>query len=103
MAKQKESERRNSTISVKEALREMLNSYKLEGKFSQKHLIGSWEQLMGKPVAKRTTKVFFKGNVLMAEINSSPLKQEMNSNKAKILHMLQKEYGKEVIEEIIFY
>lgn len=103
MAKKSESERKSSTITVKEAMKEFLNSYKLESKFSQKHLINSWESLMGKLVAKRTGKLFFKGNVLVVEITSSPLKQEMNSNKAKILHKLQQEYGRSIVEEIIFY
>ena len=37
-----------------QAIRELLNSYRLTSKFDEANLINSWERIAGKPIAKKT-------------------------------------------------
>ena len=51
---------KNDFQSVGQAIRDMLNSYRLTHKFDEAKLIDSWERLVGKPIAKRTKKIYIK-------------------------------------------
>jgi predicted nucleic acid-binding Zn ribbon protein len=84
------------------ALEQMFEAYKIKGKTDQTMIIALWEELMGKTIATRTTKMFFKGRVLYVELSSAPLKQELTLAKAKIMKLLTDKVGSEVIEDIIF-
>ena len=84
------------------ALEQMFSAYKIKGKTDQTTIIAMWEEIMGKTIASRTTKMFFKGNVLYVELTSAPLKQELTLSKEKIMAMLTEKVGTGVIEDIIF-
>ena len=81
----------------------MLKSYKLEGKFDEKKLINSWESMMGKPIAKRTEKLFIKERTLFVKLNSAPLRQELTIAKDKVLAIVHQNFGTELVSDIKFY
>jgi len=101
--KNKYSERKSDTSSVKEAIDAMLDSYKLRGKFDQTKLINSWESMMGKPIARRTEKIFIKDGVLFVKLNSAPLRQELTIAKTKVLEILHRNFDKGVVADVKFY
>ena len=84
------------------ALDQMFEAYKIKGKTDQTTIINLWEELMGKTISSRTSKMFFKGKVLYVELTSAPLKQELTLAKAKIMKLLTDKVGKEAIEDIVF-
>ena len=99
----KKSNRKNDTESVKDAIESMLDSYKLRGKFDQTKLIGSWESLMGKPIARRTEKLYVKDKVLFVKLNSAPLRQELTMKKNKVLEIIHENFDKELVTDVLFY
>jgi predicted nucleic acid-binding Zn ribbon protein len=84
-----------------EAIRTLLNSYRIESKFDEASLIASWERLVGSPIAKRTKKVFIKDKVLFVEFKSPSMKNDFLLHKSKVLEVFQKEFGREVVRDII--
>jgi predicted nucleic acid-binding Zn ribbon protein len=86
---------------VAEAIRQLLNSYQLTSKFDEASLINSWERLVGKPIAKRTKKVYIRNKVLFVEFDSSSMKHDFVIHKTKVLDLLKKEFGDQVVTEII--
>jgi predicted nucleic acid-binding Zn ribbon protein len=92
---------KNEAQSVGDAIRELLNSYKLTAKFDEANLINSWERLVGKPIAKRTKKVFIKDKILFVEFDSSSMKHDFLIHKRHVLELFTKEFGAKVIHEII--
>jgi len=102
MYKKKQDDRKNESLELKDVIREMLQSYHIEEKFDHTRLLASWEKLMGKPIASRTSRLFVKDGVLFVRLNSAPLKSEMNLNKAKVLDIIRKEFGEKVIKDIVF-
>ena len=99
----KKTGRKNETESVREAIESMLDSYKLRGKFDQTKLIGSWESLMGKPIARRTEKLYVKDKVLFVKLNSAPLRQELTMKKNKVLEIIHEKFDKELVTDVLFY
>jgi len=94
--------RKKDIITAGDAIQELLNSYRLKSKYSQTEVKAAWEEMMGKTIASRTSKLFFKKNVLFVELSSATLKHELNMSKAKMLALLQDKFGKSVVEEIVF-
>ena len=85
-----------------DALEQMFDSFNLKGKADQTSIITTWEELMGKTIASRTRKMFFKGNTLYVELSSAPLKQELILSKEKIIKLINENVGDKTIEDIVF-
>lgn len=87
--------------SVGQAIREMLNSYRLSHKYDEANLIESWERLVGKPIAKRTRKIYIKDKILFVEFDSPTMRHDFSMHKAAVLEMFRKEFGEGIITEIV--
>jgi predicted nucleic acid-binding Zn ribbon protein len=83
------------------AIRDLLKTYHIEGKFDEANLVTSWERLVGKPVAKRTRRVFLRNRVLFVELDSPSMKHDLNMHKGHILEVFQKEFGTAIIGEVV--
>ncbi len=99
--KKKKDHRKSDVIPLNDLVNEMFHSFRLKSKFDQEQLIHAWERLMGKTIARQTKKIFIKKEVLFVQIASAPLKQELNLSKSKIMNILSKEFGREVVKEIV--
>ena len=95
------SNKKNEFQSVGQAIRDMLNSYRLSTKFDEANIIESWERLVGKPIASRTKKVFIKNKVLFVEFDSPTMRHDFSLHKTEVLEVFRKEFGDGIITEII--
>lgn len=91
----------NNTHHIGDAIQELLRSYHLKSKFDEATLISSWERLVGKPVAKRTKKVSVRNKVLFVELDSPAMKSDLNFHKTQLIALFEKEFGKDIIKEIV--
>lgn len=87
---------------IDNAFRNMLNEYRLDSKYSAMVIKASWEKVMGKPIASRTRQISLNNGKLRVKLTSAPLKNELNMSKSKVLELLEKEFGKGIIDEVIF-
>ena len=94
--------RKAGTLSLKDCIGNMLESYKIIDKYDETFLVSSWEAMMGKAIASRTSKLFIKNKILYVTLTSAPLKNELNLGKSKIVKFLNEKTGKEVITEVAF-
>ncbi len=101
--KERFTKRKSDTSSIKEAIDAMLESYKLRQKFDQEKLINSWKHMMGKPISRRTEKMFIKDKVLFVKLNSAPLRHELTIAKGKVLEILHRHFDKSIVKDIKFY
>ncbi|MEO9475540.1 MAG: DUF721 domain-containing protein [Cyclobacteriaceae bacterium] len=92
--------KKDNTNSFNDALQQFLKSENLEQAFQEKKLILSWERLMGKTIASRTSKVQVRNKILYIQLTSAPLKQEMLNSRHKIMEIIEKEFGASVVNEI---
>ena len=84
-----------------QAIRELLNSYRLSGKFDEARVIDSWERLAGKPIAKRTKKIYIRNQVLFVELDSPSMKHDFTLHKSHVLELFKNEFGAGIITDII--
>ena len=84
------------------ALEQRIEVYRIKGKADQTTIITLWDEIMGKTISSRTSKLFFRGKVLYVELSSAPLKQELILAKEKILKLLTDKVGSNAIQDIVF-
>jgi hypothetical protein len=87
---------------LKEAIEEMLKAYKISGKINETKVLESWEKLMGRTIAARTTDLKFRYKKLYVTLNSAPLRQELAMSKSKLIELLNKDFAEKVVEDVIF-
>lgn len=87
--------------SVGDAIRNLLNTYNLRGRFDEANIMASWERLVGKPIAKRTRKLYIKNNVLFVEFDSPSMRHDFEFHRAHVLEVFRREFGEGVITNII--
>lgn len=95
-----DSDNKNNTQTVGEALKAMLKDYHLQQKYEETRLITSWEQLVGKTIAGHTEKVYIRDKALCIVLDSAPLRHELKMARSKLLKNLQDEFGADVITSI---
>jgi predicted nucleic acid-binding Zn ribbon protein len=87
--------------SIGQAIRELLNSYNLSSKFDEANLLSSWERLVGKPLARRTKKVYIRNKTLFVEFDSPTIRKDFEFHKEEVLALFKKEFGEGIITGII--
>jgi predicted nucleic acid-binding Zn ribbon protein len=87
--------------SVGQAIRQLLNSYDLSGRFDEANVMASWERLVGAPIAKRTRKLYIRNKVLFVEFDSPSMRHDFEFHKNHVLEIFKKEFGEGVITGII--
>jgi len=97
-----QSTRNAAVFSVKDVMGQMLETYQLSRRFKESRLLASWTELMGKPIAEYTEKLFIKDRILYVEIASASLKEELCMTKSLVLQLLNKPFNEQIIDRIIF-
>ena len=92
----------NNQHSIKEALDNLLKVYKLDDKMAERKLIQSWDELMGKMIAKHTKNISIRNKQLFVTVDSAALRNELVMAKSTIIKTMNNNAGKELIKEIIF-
>jgi predicted nucleic acid-binding Zn ribbon protein len=85
-----------------EVIRELIETYRLDGKLNELKIVHSWEKVVGEMIARHTRNLYIKNKKLFVKIDSPALKNELTYSASVILERLNKEAGCQVIEEIIF-
>ncbi len=83
----------NNDKHLKDVIQDLLEVYKLRPKINEAKLVEAWERLMGKTIAKSTSKISLKDEVLYLQIDSSVIKSELSFAKSKIIELVNKELG----------
>ena len=101
--KREEIDKRKADIQpIGDSIKALLKAYRLQGKLNEVNIVQNWERLMGKPIAMKTKEVYFKDHKLFVRLTSAPLKHELNMSKSKVLELLNREAGEEVVKDVVF-
>ena len=94
--------RKANDKSIKEAIEQMLNVYKIKRKFEETSVVAHWGDLMGNSVANRTKEIYIYEKKLFLKIESSVIKHEISNMHSQIIEKINEKAGTVLIEEIIF-
>ncbi len=85
-----------------DVIRELIEAYGLKPKLSEAAVVESWEEVVGKMIAKHTRDVYIKNKKLFVRIDSPALKNELSYSRSTLMENLNKAAGGKVIEDIVF-
>lgn len=94
--------RKANDKTMKEAIEQMLNVYKIKRRFDETAVAAAWPDIVGKPVANRTSELFVSNKKLFLRIESSVVKNELLMMRAQIIETINARANEQLIEEIIF-
>lgn len=93
--------RKHNEQSIKEIIGEFFESNHMKGKLTEINIINNWEKIVGKLIANNTTKMYFSKGKLYLHIESPPLRTELKYSRTKIVELVNKEAGEELIEDVV--
>ena len=93
---------RTNDKSLKEAIEQMLQVYKIKRKYEETGIKASWPQLVGKSVANRTKEIYIHDKKLFLRIESSVIKNELILMRSQIIEKINNETRSVLVEDIIF-
>ncbi|HNV50101.1 MAG: DUF721 domain-containing protein [Bacteroidales bacterium] len=82
-------------------IRELLVTLQIEDKLKETQMIASWEEIVGKMIAKHTKSLRIVKRVLYVEVDSAALRNELTYLREKIKKKLNKKAGDNLIDEVI--
>jgi predicted nucleic acid-binding Zn ribbon protein len=88
---------------IKDLMQTLFKSYKQGNKYEETSVINSWEAVVGKMIAQKTTKVFINRKTLYLTLSSAPLKNELRFHKLVLIEKVNNYAKKEVITDIKFF
>jgi predicted nucleic acid-binding Zn ribbon protein len=93
--------RRSKTISLAEAVKDYIKEMNLDGKLSEVGVISSWEEIVGKAISSRTTKIYIKDHVLYVHLNSSVVRNELIMLRETLKEKLNEKAGSDIVKDIV--
>ena len=93
--------RRSKTISLAEAIKDYIAEMNLGDKLSETSVLNSWEEIVGKAISSRTSRIYIKDNVLYVHLTSSVVRNELMMLRESLRQKLNEKAGKDVIKEIV--
>ena len=92
---------RTNDKSLKDAIEQMLQVYKLKRRFDETSLVSVWPELMGPMVANRTKQIYIRERKLYIKLESAVIKNELVMMRNQILDKMNEYAGSKVIDEIV--
>ncbi len=87
---------------LKDVIQQLLKAYGWQGRVDGIELVNSWEKVVGGIIAKHTQDMRVKNRILYIRLDSSVIRNELMMERSKIVASLNKEVGKDVIDDIVF-
>jgi len=93
--------RQNEFHSIKDLMKDVIKENKLTKGMQQLSVKEAWVKLMGNGVVSYTVSVVLNGKTLVVHLKSSVLREELSYGKEKIIKMMNKELGENLISRLI--
>lgn len=93
--------RNNNILNIHEALKDFVETNKLEKGLDKVNVREAWTDLMGNGVNNYTTAIELKNDTLFVQLSSSVLREELSYGKEKIITMLNEALGKTLIKKLV--
>lgn len=97
-----ERKRSGNAQPMKDLVDKLMTAYQLKGKLTEMEVLDQWEEMMGKAVAIRTTRLQIRSGVLILGLNSSVMRDELQHGKQIIIERVNQTAGKQLIHDVWF-
>lgn len=93
--------RRSKTQSLAEVIGEYVSEMNIERKLKEVSVVESWESLVGRVIASKTSSVRFRGGKLYVQLKSSVVRNELHMVRDSLRAKINERAGEEIVKEIL--
>ena len=93
--------RKKNTQKIDEVVKEYLKALKIDDKLKEVQLIKSWDDVVGKTIARSTKEIFIRDRKLFIRLNSSVIRNELFMLREGLKKALNDKVGEVIIDDII--
>ena len=86
---------------LKEVIEKLLKAYKWDAGLDEAKLVNSWEHIVGKIIARHTTRLKLKDRVLYVSLDSSVIRNELMMSRSEVIEKINIEMGAKMIDDIV--
>lgn len=94
--------KRNNTELIGDVIRQFLRQEGLETPLNEYRLVDAWKDVVGEMIARYTTNLYIKNQILYVHLASSVIRQELMMGREMLVRNLNARVGSQVIVNIIF-
>lgn len=95
--------RRNKTITLGEALGDLIREYRLEKGLKEAAVLNIWESVAGRLITARTKRTYVRDGVLHIYLTSSVVRNELMMLRDALKSQINSRAGEEVVREIMLH
>lgn len=92
----------DSSKKVSEILIDVLRQNNVNKMMLEQQAISMWQLIMGPTVKRATRNVYLKKGIMVVELESSVVRQELSMLKDKIINKINESVGEQIVNDIIF-
>jgi predicted nucleic acid-binding Zn ribbon protein len=92
--------RKSKTEPVGNLVGQYLKFIGLDRKLKEVRMISTWEEVVGKTIAKNTTSLVIQDKILLVAVRSAVVKNELRLMSDQLLQVLNERAGEEIITAI---
>ncbi len=93
--------KRGNTQTIREIINEFLRQEHLDQGLMENRVVNSWEEVIGKTVARATTHVSINNGTMYVKINSSVIRNELLLIRTKIIDALNQHVGHHIVMDLV--
>jgi hypothetical protein len=86
---------------LKDILSNLFDAPQHKSKITEAKIIGAWDEIAGKLIAKQTQKIFVSKHTLFIKVESAALKNELHYTRSKIKELVNTFAGYEFIQDVV--
>lgn len=94
--------RRNNAEQIGDMIRKFFRQNGLESPLNEYRLVEAWKDVVGPTIARYTSNLYIKNQILYVHLSSSVLRQELMMGREMLVRNLNNHVGAQVIVNIIF-
>lgn len=94
--------RRSNAQPIGNILMRYLREEGLEAPLNEHRLLDSWENVLGRAVARYTGQMYIRNQTLFVHITSPALRQNLQMTRKQLVNRLNEAVGAQVIADIVF-
>ena len=95
--------RKTYTQNISDVIQDYLKEMNLDNKLKEVHVVNSWEQIIGRTIAKATRNIYIKDKKLFLKIESSVIKNELLIIKEGLIKRINEFADEELVKDIVLY
>lgn len=93
--------RKKNTQKIDDVVKEYLKAFKIDDKLKEVRLIRSWDDIVGKTIARSTSNIYINNRKLFVVLKSSVIRNELFMLREGLKKALNDKVGEIIIDEII--